>query len=90
MRIAVIGAGAVGRALGPRWVKARHDVVYSVRTTGTEDMASFLAQTGGCEELGAEAVRGADIVVLALPWARTPKLPFAGLATSMERSSSTA
>jgi hypothetical protein len=70
MRIAVVGAGAVGRALGPRWIKAGHDVVYGVRTTGTEDMASFLARTGGREELGAEAVRGADIVVLALPWAK--------------------
>jgi len=70
MRIAVIGAGAVGRALGSAWIKVGHDVVYGVRSTGTEDMASFLGRTGGREELGAEAVRGADVVVLALPWAQ--------------------
>ncbi|SFP44789.1 hypothetical protein SAMN03159463_04223 [Mesorhizobium sp. NFR06] len=70
MRIAVIGAGAVGRALGSAWSKADHDVVYGVRTTGTQNMASFIARSGGREELGAEAVRGADVVVLALPWAQ--------------------
>lgn len=68
MRISIVGAGAVGRALGPAWIKAGHDVVYGVRATGAENMASFLKQTGGREALGAAAVAAADIVVLALPW----------------------
>ncbi|MEH2521377.1 putative dinucleotide-binding enzyme [Bradyrhizobium sp. AZCC 1610] len=70
MRVAVIGAGAVGRALGRAWVKAGHDVVYGARTAGVKDMASFLAQTGGREAPGQAAALAADVVVLALPWGK--------------------
>ena len=31
MRIAIVGAGRVGRALGARWSEIGHDVVYGVR-----------------------------------------------------------
>lgn len=68
MRISIVGAGAVGRALGSAWIKAGHDIVYGVRVMGAEDMASFLKRAGGREALGAAAVLAADVVVLALPW----------------------
>src|SRR5262245_14752837 len=56
MRIAVIGAGNIGRTLGGKWTAARHDVVYGVRRPGEPATASV-----------ADAVSGADVVVLAVP-----------------------
>ena len=66
MRIAVIGAGRVGRALGGRWSSAGHDVVYGVRDASDPKYADLplVATTQ-------EAVQGADVVLIALPWAAT-------------------
>jgi 8-hydroxy-5-deazaflavin:NADPH oxidoreductase len=56
MKIAVIGAGNIGRTLGGAWDAAGHDVVYGVRTPGASGTASI-----------ADAVAGAGTVVLAIP-----------------------
>ena len=58
MRIAVIGAGNIGRTLGTKWANAGHQVVYGVRTPGAPDTASV-----------ADAVASAEVVVLAVPGA---------------------
>ena len=58
MRIAVIGAGNIGRTLGARWVTAGHQVVYGVRSSGAPDTAPV-----------ADAVAPADVVALAVPGA---------------------
>lgn len=34
MRIAVVGAGTIGRTLGDKWTAAGHRVVYGVRRPG--------------------------------------------------------
>jgi predicted dinucleotide-binding enzyme len=56
MRIAVIGAGNIGGTLGDKWTKAGHEVVYGVRQPDRADQTS-----------PADAVAGADVVVLAIP-----------------------
>jgi predicted dinucleotide-binding enzyme len=56
MRIAVIGAGTVGRTLGEKWRTAGHDVVYGSRSPGPTGTASI-----------AEAVANADVVLLSVP-----------------------
>ena len=58
LRIAVIGAGNIGRTLGAKWITAGHQVVYGVRSPGAPDTAPV-----------AEAVAPADVVVLAVPGA---------------------
>ena len=58
MRIAVIGAGNIGRTLGAKWTTAGHDVVYGVRTPGAPATASV-----------SDAVVSADVVTLAVPGA---------------------
>ena len=58
MRIAVIGAGNIGRTLGAKWVTAGHEVVYGVRSPGAPATASL-----------ADAVDRAEVVALAIPGA---------------------
>jgi predicted dinucleotide-binding enzyme len=58
MRIAVIGAGNIGRTLGGKWVTAGHQVVYGVRFPGAPDTAAV-----------ADAVATAEVVTLAVPGA---------------------
>ncbi|MBW8839814.1 MAG: NAD(P)-binding domain-containing protein [Gemmatimonadetes bacterium] len=71
MRIAILGAGNVGGTLGRRWAEAGHDVKFGVRRTD----AGAAAVKGGqglpsrANVVGpAEAVRDANVVVLATPW----------------------
>lgn len=66
MRIAVIGAGKVGTALGGRWTELGHQVVYGVRDPGDGKHADLIEKT-----TVEEAVVGADVVLIALPWAAT-------------------
>ena len=56
MKIAVIGAGNIGRTLGSKWAAAGHEVVYGVRSPGAPGTAAV-----------ADAVAGAEVVVLAVP-----------------------
>lgn len=66
-RIAIVGAGRVGRALGARWLEAGHDVVFGVREPSDPRHADL-----GAPALSvADAAAAADVVVLATPWAAT-------------------
>ena len=61
MRIAVIGTGNIGGALGSKWRSAGHEVIYGSRT-------ARLDGPGGAPVLGVgEALAGADVVLLAVP-----------------------
>jgi predicted dinucleotide-binding enzyme len=63
MKIAVIGAGTIGRTLGGAWATAGHEVVYGLRSPGAAGTASIPA-----------AVAGAEVVVLAIPGAVAKEL----------------
>lgn len=63
MRIAIIGAGRVGRALGGRWSAVGHDVVYGVRDPRDEKHAD-LPHVATVQD----AVEGANVVLISLPW----------------------
>lgn len=65
MRIAVIGAGKVGRALGGGWSRAGHAVAYGVPDPADPKHADLPAAS---RHGVAAAVAGAEIVVLAVPW----------------------
>ena len=64
MKIAIIGAGNVGRALGAGW-RPDHDVTYGVRTPGDPKYADLNATSNEA------AVAGSDVVVLCTPWQGT-------------------
>lgn len=63
MRIAVIGAGKVGTALGRAFVKGGHDVVYGVRPGGSRERL----QEGERSAEPREAAADAELVLLATP-----------------------
>jgi len=67
--IAVIGTGNVGAALGPEFAAQGHTIVYGSREPGREDVQALVARTEGnaTARQPAEAVAGADMVVLAVP-----------------------
>jgi hypothetical protein len=66
MKIAVIGKGSVGGALGSRWRAAGHEVVFGTRNGSGEG-------PGGAQVRGiGDAVKDADVVVLAVPGKAVP------------------
>lgn len=64
MHIAILGAGKVGQTLGARFREVGHDVRYAVRNPADPKYAVL----GAAARPVAEAVRDAEIVLLATPW----------------------
>lgn len=68
MKVAIIGAGNVGRALGGGW-SATHDVTYGVPAPDDPKYADLAAPVAS----NADAARAADAVVLCTPWQATER-----------------
>jgi predicted dinucleotide-binding enzyme len=68
-RIAVIGTGNVGSALGPEFAAQGHTIVYGSRDPSRQEVKDLVARTGANASATSqqEAVAGADIVLLAVP-----------------------
>ncbi len=73
MKIAVLGTGNVGRALGCRWARGGHQVVFGVRDAGTPEVRTTMARAGSGAQVGscAAAMDGAEAILLAIPWDQT-------------------
>jgi len=67
MRIAILGAGRVGKSLGAALGAKQHQIVYGVRQPNSEPAS------GEFKTIGA-AIAGADAVILATPWTATEAL----------------
>ena len=68
MRIAVIGAGSVGAALGQAWLKHGEDVIWGLRNPSDPKYADLAKER---IRPPAEAARDAEVVVVATPWPAT-------------------
>jgi predicted dinucleotide-binding enzyme len=68
-KIAVIGSGNVAMALGPGFAAQGHTIVYGSRNPNEQKVKDLVAKTGhgATAATQTEAVKGADIVVLAVP-----------------------
>lgn len=67
--IAIIGTGDVATALGPEFAAQGHTIVYGSRNPDSGKAQDLVEKTGGNASVTtqADSVRGADIVVLAVP-----------------------
>jgi len=69
MRIAIIGAGNVGGALGRVFAEHGHTVAFGVRDPSSAKTAAALAAAPGTSATSpAGAVEGAEVIILALRW----------------------
>jgi predicted dinucleotide-binding enzyme len=66
MRIAIIGTGNLGGALGRQWAAAGHAITYGSRDPGTDEVKGGLP-AGARLTTVAEAAQDADAIVLAVP-----------------------
>lgn len=73
MRIAIIGAGNVGSALGQAWSRIGHTIIFGVHNPSSEKYRTASASAGEAHVTTvATAVHGADLIVLAVPWDAVP------------------
>ena len=75
MRIAILGSGTMGSALGQRFAEAGHAVTYSF-SRDAEKLERLARESGPKARAAspAEAARDADIVVLTVLWAHVPRV----------------
>jgi predicted dinucleotide-binding enzyme len=68
-KIAIIGSGNVAMALGPGFAAQGHTIVYGSRNPSEQKVKDLVAKTGHGATAASQtdAVKGADIVVLAVP-----------------------
>jgi hypothetical protein len=73
MKIAIIGTGNVGKALGGSFARAGHEVTFAARDAArTEAVARSVDASAAATP--AEAARAADVVVLAVPYAASAEV----------------
>ena len=70
MKIAIIGAGNVGGALGGGWAAAGHDITFGVRDPDDSKTSELIDSSGGRAQAKTvpEACADSDVIVLAVPW----------------------
>ncbi len=66
MKITIIGAGNVGRALGQGWRDAGHEIDYALRDAGSD--SAKRAEADGYAVRPLSRAADAEVTVLALPW----------------------
>ncbi|GGY41178.1 NADPH-dependent F420 reductase [Parvularcula lutaonensis] len=65
MRIAIVGAGNVGRALGGVWHRAGHEIVWNLRNP---DDPKYADLPGEKRKTVGSGLTKSDVTVLAVPW----------------------
>jgi len=70
LKVAILGTGAVGAALGARWAKAGHGVTFGSRQPQSEKVLQIVEKCGSAAKAcsPAQAVANAEAILLAVPW----------------------
>ena len=70
MKIAIIGAGRVGRALGLRWAQKGHEIIFGARDLKSANVQKALSEIGANAKVVSvkEAAASAKVIVLAIPF----------------------
>jgi hypothetical protein len=76
MKIGIIGSGNVGGALGSRWAKAGHEVVFGTRDPQGPDIQQLSARVSGKTRVAtlAETARDNEVLLLSTPWPATQQI----------------
>lgn len=74
MKIAVMGTGSVGSALGRAFAKAGHEVMFGVRDAGKPEVRQLVEETGARAGSVQEAAGFGEAVALAVPWGAVREL----------------
>ncbi len=73
MKLAILGAGNVGGALGKGWAGRGHSITYGVPSPGNPKYAEIAGNAGSAKVTDvADAAKNADVVILATPWDAVP------------------
>jgi 8-hydroxy-5-deazaflavin:NADPH oxidoreductase len=67
MEIAIIGSGNIGAGLARAWREHGHAVTFGARDPGDAKLGALTSELGARAATIAEAVAGAEVVVLAMP-----------------------
>jgi predicted dinucleotide-binding enzyme len=65
-KIAVIGAGIIGRTLARRWTEAGYPVVFGVRTPDDASLADYANGIGAARDTINDAIASSDVVLVAI------------------------
>ena len=76
MKLAILGAGSVGSALGKAWAKQGHTVIFGVRDANASKVQTLLTEIGTNAQAAtlAEAAAQAEVVVLTVTWDAMPEV----------------
>ncbi len=74
MKIGIIGAGQIGGTLARRLTNVGHTVSLA-NSRGPASLATLAAETGAKAVSVADAMKGADLVVVTIPEKNVPLLP---------------
>jgi len=76
MKIGIIGSGNVGGALGSRWAKLGHEVIFGTRKPEGPEAHQLAARAGGKARAAAlaDAAREGEVLLLATPWPATGQI----------------
>jgi len=84
MQIAVIGAGAFGSGLATIFGRAGHSVSLSDTEAGAQRLRAAIARSGASAAPTLAAVRGADVVTLAVPFSSIDEVLQRDVANALE------
>lgn len=73
MKIAVMGTGNVGQALGVTWAQKGYEVIFATRDPESEKVRDILARAGAKAQVmkTETAAAAANVIILATPWNAT-------------------
>jgi 8-hydroxy-5-deazaflavin:NADPH oxidoreductase len=76
MKLAILGAGSVGSALGRAWARHGHTVIFGVRDANAPKVQTLLAEIGTNAQAAtlAEAADRSDVIVLTVTWEAMPEV----------------
>jgi 8-hydroxy-5-deazaflavin:NADPH oxidoreductase len=73
MRIGIIGSGNIGKTLARKFSAGGHNVLVA-NSRGPETIDAETLEFGARAATSSDAVKGADVVILSIPFARIPTL----------------